>query len=76
MSKYRIEWTYKNGRTHWTYANSEDMALCKAKPHIDDPKVTGVLLLKVEEKRLLKDCFDYMLQNGEMTQEEYNNWKK
>ena len=75
MSKYRLEWTYSNGRTHFTYANSKDMAMFKAKPHIENPKVTGVVLLKVEERELLKDSFDYMLQNGLMTEEEYNEFK-
>ena len=46
---YRIEWIYKNSNSHWTLANSLEMAQNKAKPYIENENVFSVVIIKCEE---------------------------
>lgn len=52
---YRLEWTYRNGKQHWTYANTLEMAEEKAKPLIKKDSIIFVEVIYCEHKVILKD---------------------
>ncbi|MGL5506530.1 MAG: hypothetical protein ACRDB0_01365 [Paraclostridium sp.] len=70
MSRFRLEWQHSNGKVGWTYANTEEMALVKAQPFVEDIKIVSVRVYEVVNKKVLKSPMEYMLDKGLITEEE------
>jgi hypothetical protein len=52
---YKLEWTYANGTTNYTFANTEDSAERKAQNIIKQNNVVFAEILRCESIKVLKD---------------------